>query len=45
MNQQAEVTIDGNAGTGVAENMMSGTSGSRATHLSPRARRHTAGCW
>ncbi len=25
MNQQAEITIDGNAGTGVAENMMSGT--------------------
>ncbi len=25
MNQQAEIIIDGNAGTGVAENMMSGT--------------------
>ena len=25
MNQQAEITINGNAGTGVAENMMSGT--------------------
>jgi methylamine---glutamate N-methyltransferase subunit B len=25
MNQQAEIVIDGNAGTGVAENMMSGT--------------------
>ena len=24
MNQQAEITINGNAGTGVAENMMSG---------------------
>ena len=25
MNQQAEIVVDGNAGTGVAENMMSGT--------------------
>ena len=45
MNQQAEITINGNAGTGVAENMMSGRCGSGATPRSPQAPARTAGCW
>ena len=46
MNQQAEIVIDGNAGTGVAENMMSGTVwSSRATRRSPPAPPPTAACW
>ena len=44
MNQQAEIIINGNAGTGVAENMMSGSCGSRATHRSRPAPPRTAAC-
>ena len=45
MNQQAEITIDGNAGTGVAENMMSGTVWVKGDARSRRAQPPTAGCW
>ena len=44
MNKHAGVTINGNAGVGVAENMMSGRSGSPVTRPSRRARPRTADC-
>jgi glutamate synthase domain-containing protein 3 len=44
MNQRATVIIQGNASTGVAENMMSGTSMCKAMPASRRALPRMAGC-
>ena len=46
MNKQATVTVHGNAGPGVAENMMSGRVRVKGfASAAARAPRRTAACW
>ena len=45
MNKQATITVHGSAGPGVAENMMSGSVGSKATPASTPAPRAAADCF